>query len=1175
MDQVQQEGILMSDFFELERQLYEQEKQNKKEQLLKSPEETKEEFTQETLERDPIVQTELPEPGTYSESDLVENDVAYNIIEQHMLDRFGIQAVENKSREDVVNTYINNRRGVAGGNTVRGLKEMDFLNDIKNDKVKMARTAKAYALFENMAGLYSGETTIGEKASGTVDYVRSAILDPINLVGGIVGKAVGGGSVRVANQAAQRMAIDAMTKAAASGASKEAVKKQGAKVFKKAIVEAGQQTRKNADLFTQKLLANRGFKRLATSGAMKEIAAVTTIEAAAAAGMDALYQNGLIMTDVQKEFSYGQMGIASLGSVIIGGIGAGRIMLRGEIGPKQAPLTASTEEAREKVIQNLTDELIKYSESKMPITRKWDQRVDAGEELAAQDTQFFVDLILGRTDGEGTILFKGISQIAKENDIFWVKDSDENIGNWLAEIIESSRPEDIDPFVNAFNKATGGQMKVVEGMTPKQLADTFANKSSQAGQMNNALSQAAKNNQVSLDELTVEAFVASEMNLPYNFYDRPIEDLDPPLSTKLVDMLPDSIVNTQNKIIRLLVANPATSYLNVVGWGAQTSMNTVTDMALATLHAGKGTIQKAFMQKQAGQENIRIARQLMQSTLFKGRTMLDPSLTRAQFERALTKNAKAMQALESTLPGGVENVSRLITKEGNFSKTTRMIDLKSEQFVDLIQAMTFVKAQDRVTKSIEFVSQMDKALRLKFDMGWEEFFANGFASKVMQTKEYANMEAQVVEKTLESIFSKSYKGPGVLGQLAGILEDARNIPGIGLLVPFGRFFNATIDFAIQASPLGVAGKLMGYYKDKTISEVAVKSLVGVTTVGLLVDDEYRKRKQGLGLYEEDIGGEVITQRYDYPISAFKAVARLISYYNYGEAPPTELLEQVRKDFTLSGLLRNLSETNQEMGEVIYHAFRLEMDEAGKQFKQAASGIGSQAISASTRFLEPANVVAGIVRGEDARPIDRRQGNRFVNNAFRYIDNIIPVFTGEPLGDVSQQAALGEADITTTRIMGIRPVRLTNTQRVMNIVGLPTYKLNALTKIRDQAPEAANEYNRIFFDVIEAKSTALMDKKAFRKLNVTDQMIEWKKVVRQSRTTAREFLIMQFQDDVLKLQYEITDKYSRKEIADARNSLEIEEDVEDLNESQLMQLKSYLKVKPSLDNMRINQQLRGN
>ena len=98
------------------------------------------------------------------------------------------------------------------------------------------------------------------------------------------------------------------------------------------------------------------------------------------------------------------------------------------------------------------------------------------------------------------------------------------------------------------------------------------------------------------------------------------------------------------------------------------------------------------------------------------------------------------------------------------------------------------------TKSQEFTYQLDKNLRISFNKGWGEFFADPDAAKLMNTKEYIRAVARASYESQRAIFSKSFKAKGTVGELAGFIEEARNIPGVGLLVPFGRFFNTATAF---------------------------------------------------------------------------------------------------------------------------------------------------------------------------------------------------------------------------------------------------------------------------------------------------------------------------------------------------------------------------------------------
>ncbi len=1107
---------------------------------------------------------DLPEPGTYSENDMVESNSSFSIIENYMIDRYGLQSIEGQSRAKIVDDYLDNRRGVAGGNTVRGLSEMDYLNDIEDDEDKMARAHAAAALYENMAGLYTKETTLGEKVRGTGDFIRQGILDPLNIVGGLAGKFIGGGAVRLGTNVAKKKALQKMAEKQAAGASAKAVSQTGKKVFVKAVDEAGKATTNQVKNYSAQLLSSRGLKRLAQKGALAEIATTTSIDAVVNVGMEYLYQNGLIELGVRDDYDKFAMGIAAVGAVGIGGIQAGKIVLRGE-SKVAAPSVSVTQPEAKDVMKELSESIRDYVNTQVPKSGTWTKKVKGGVELKDLDTDFFVDLLLGHVDDEGNVVLKGLAQIAQERGLVYISRGDGDLySNWMADVIKQSDPKDIKTFIKVFEKSTGNKLKQAKTLTIEDFANTFALKMNASARVLNAASQGSKLNGTSIKDVQIAEIVDTALDLGFLKGDKTKAE---GLSAKL----PDFIRNNQNRLIRLLVSNPSTSALNMIGWGANAGINTVSDMALMTVHAGRGTLAKAIGMEKAGEKSYKIARSLLESNYFRMRLLLDPDMTHAAFESALTRNSKALQTLASTLPGGIDNVTKLVT-DGKFTPNQKLIGQKAEDAVDFIQMLSFVKAQDNFTKSQEFVFQMDKQLRLVTGKGWSEFYNWEDAAKFMSTKAYTEIETKAVNRTLENIFSKSYKDSGLVGEVAGVIEDARNIPGIGLLVPFGRFFNNTVDFGLQASGLAIAGKAAGKYSDKAYGELFTKATVSWSLASLMVQQEREDRKAGLGLYQSSVGGEVVTRQYDYPVSAFKAAARMASYWADGEEPPAEVLQQVAKDFTLQGLLRNLDKTQQDVTGIFFYMFQGDMKESWRAFGKSFGGIGSQVLSSGTRFVEPVNTLAGIASGQQARPIDRYQGNKFYNDSTRYIDNILPLFLGESVrGETLKQAAIGEADITSTKTLGVRPIRLTDTQRVMNMLGYETFKLNAASKIRMQAPEAANEYNGILFDIIEAKSSALMDSKAFRNEPLERQRLYWEtEILPEAKELAKSFLYLQYSGplDTIDLQYELSNKYNNKKIDSAVEELNFDGDIGDMTRAELYVLKEYLSTVDQIQRLKI-------
>lgn len=137
----------------------------------------------------------------------------------------------------------------------------------------------------------------------------------------------------------------------------------------------------------------RGFKRLLKSGALKEIAGTMAVDVAHGAGMEALYQNGLIRTDVQEDYNYSSIGLTALGTIIIGGAQTAKVLTRGEIGAKISSVEITGPETPDQVIKDLTANLLKLAEIDIPISEKWTKRVKKGEELTDLDTDFFIDLL--------------------------------------------------------------------------------------------------------------------------------------------------------------------------------------------------------------------------------------------------------------------------------------------------------------------------------------------------------------------------------------------------------------------------------------------------------------------------------------------------------------------------------------------------------------------------------------------------------------------------------------------------------------------------------------------------------------------------------------------------------------------------------------------------------------
>lgn len=1270
--------------------------------------------------------------GEYSENTMVE-DGLYQPIEEYMNLRYGIQATEGKSREDVVNKFLNNRRANAMGNSISALSEADFLYGIKDDQEQLAKVGRAYGVYENMAGLFSEHTTAGEKAEVIMDSAWSLIADPINLAGGIIGRVVGGTATRVGVKTLNKMATKAAMAELTKQAGKAGAKKAAARVYKAAAVTAQAKAATEMTEYATKLAATKGFQRVMTNAGLKEVAAATVVDSIAGTGTEWLYQRSLVQTGVQDEVNPYAVGLAALSGMVMGGVQAGRVAYRGS--SNQALVSEVLQQGDpKKVAREMQESIAAYmQEGTLDKTSAWATKLADGEELAAKDTDFFVELLLGRTatggelpkleqpkvrvsnpggdwldgkvrraaearaaaepgtyefnvgngattgtisataldpkaladvagamgeeafretgeklkrleasiakdgynpnpilihvredgvpfvvegnhrlaeaiksgresidveiqyrngaeeaDGllkpgslpvartgeaaegalkEGDQLFKGLGQIMQENGFFYVKrDPDDKISNFIADFIKEMDDADAQGIIRAYSENSGNVIKDLDDITAESLGDLFASKMNQGARTMNAAKQMADTLDINIEDLDIEKYLEASMGLK-------MLETPPTKFDKWGAGAGAGVRKLQNNMIRSLVSHPSTSMLNVVGYGAASAIGSTNDMVQALLYASRGALHNMAGNFDKGATFNQMAKSLAKANANRVKLLVDPDMTAEAFKSALLRNTGAMEKLSRVQSGGVE-ISSGIEEMAKMGGAQRAFWQKAEGGIDVVQAATFVDAQDIWTKSQEYVFQMDKNLRTTFNKSWDEFYTDPDAQKIMATKQYKQLEATAVDKTLEMTFSKSYKSKKALGEIAGFIEDARNIPGLGAMVPFGKFFNNTIDFTVKNSPVGLAAKVVGLgYKDVPMAEMVSRTTVAAGLVYALSDGEDEARRQGLGLYEkvDERTGEARSLQYDYPLSLFKAAGRIFSYKQAGETVPDEIAEQVIRDFFGGSLTRNISKSGDVMVDAIASLVKGELEDSVGHLSQAGGATAAQFASSYTRFLEPINEVVGLASDVERAPeLTTGTGTaKMVKDSMRYFNNVTELFSGNP-SQTKYSSTEGEMDPQATKMLGVRAEQHTDALRVMHMLGYEGWQLNAAFKVSKSTPEAGNQYQKNFFNLIENEASILMDNTTFRSLSTDQQRIMWKKKVDQVKKMASRDLFLRGEgDSTLYEQYDLVNSSSAEELQRAMEELGVEgKDVFDLNRETLVILKNSIKTQKTLDEMSI-------
>jgi len=1099
------------------------------------------------------------EKGTYSEDDIVARPELFEPVRDYIEDRYGLQAVENKTNAEVVELFLDNRRGNASGNSIKAIGEVDYLMDAKEDPDRLLKAGKAYAIFEGMENITGEGVTWSEFGRAMGDYAFSVIVDPINLAGGIIGKAVGGTAIRAATKTAADVAKREASRQLLAGATKETAKKTSNKIMKKASKTLAVEGAAEISEFAAKMASEKALTRVLSKQGIKEISTATVIDAAASSGTEFLYQRSLLETNVQSEINKSAVGLAALTSMAMGGIQAGIVAKRGFT--DTALITEVVKQSTPKEISSeLKKSLSEWASSTPEKGIPWLEKVKKGKILGPEDGDFFIDLILGRSAQEAkegvkaTPALKGLAQIMQEGGYFFTKENDEDtISNFIADFIKDKfDQEDINSIVKALNpKASKSKSPKTQLLSPEQFSEAFAKTINKSAREMNSVAQASKNLEIDIKDLTLSDVMSEALG--HNLV--PFGD-----KKKFSGPFISNMSEIQNKFIRSLVSHPSTTLLNLVGYTSAAGLDASTDLTMALYKASAGTLKSVLRVGDKGGAELEAAKHLMLGTKDRIKFALDPDMTYAAYKSAILRSTGGLKTLDRTLAGGID-VATTVDQMVSVGGKGGVVQNKLDTIINGMQHASGVHFQDSLTKSQEYVSQMNKMLRLKFKKGWNEFYTDPDVKKYMATKDYKELELMAVMRTNENIFSKSYKNNSdTLGQIAGFIEDMRGIPGLGFMVPFGKFFNNTIDFGVKNTPLlNIAAKASGKYSkeasNKSYLELNARGAVVAGLVYGMAQDEDENRRQGLGLYEEVINGEVVSQQYDYPLSLFKAASRIISYNMAGEEVPPDIIKQVGKDFGGGGLTRNLTKTGEGFAEFGAAILAGELKEAGIQGVDIASDIVAQGISGFLRPLQPVDTALGVALNVDQRPKDVAQGNKFIGDSFRYIDTTASFLKGESAppkvsgagGPIDQQSA--------TSFGGPRAPRLTDTQRLMNLLGINQWAVNSkLSKEkREYIPGAVNAYNMVMYLSLEDWAAKKMKNKAFRQLSRDDQMIRWKERVDRIKDDAKTLLFLRYNgpQNTLGAQYDLVSKNSIETIRLAIEDLGIEnKELGDLNSGEI-------------------------
>lgn len=1014
--------------------------------------------------------------------DTLMEDKNYTVIRDYMEDRMGMTE-RNYDKREIVDAYINNMRKFNFGQSITTLEELAHLNKGNEQELEERRrkAGNAYKLFDSLGGAFSEGRTIGEKADAVYDYARALIWDPVNVVSFGVGKMFAAGASKTATQIAKKAAIESAKNLSKQMGKRKAATQSG----KRELQEAAQKE------FMKTLMQDSSYKAARQKAFKKELLGATGFDTLVAGGIDAAQQRSRVKADVQNEYDPVGGMLALAGGVTGGGLGlilektrgTQRLPIYSQLIDRSERLTlASRREATDLGIgkENLKANAKKLNQELSEFTNNaeaWAEQVREGLDLRLAnkeikggewDSLFDYELVHYFYFGDKANGQRGLRDILYDN----------GVGAW--------KPREKGDTFNLYMKDVYGLLDKKSKAEVQKLYDNIFNKFDNSFKGDTVDQFFSKFSSMSSDAGRILALSKHLNNLTY-LVNKPLKEINAEEAiTKVVDSYNTKVKNfwgkgatIQNKLIQNLVTHPGTTALNLKGWLQATTLQSTSDMIRGTLYGGKSLWEDLMGNKLSAVEYRNKARLMLSLQTQKLNNLVDPYMTYETAMDLLTYRPEARKELYRYLVGGVEIED--VLKELDLDPTEKLTRTQLDKLMNTIQTAYGVKAQDFLMKTQEYMYALDKQVRLKYGETLQDFMNRDDAWEYISEgatdgfKEFLEIETRAVNEALENTFSKSYAdNETTLGKVAGIIEESRNVPIIGALVPFGQFFNNTLAFMANHTGAALAYKgLTGTVKEGDVMTYVTKAAAAYGILGLLMSKEKQNMDEGLAWHEERASdGSVISRQLDFPYSHYKLIGRILAYEAENDELSPELMVEFGKIAGPEALTRSLGEAGATATELFKSIIGGELDEAKKHSMMLLGDSAAMYMSGFTRWADPANQLIAVSRGEDYVPRDRKQGTRFLNDGLRYVDQVFEILADEknlpPEKESATQQTAGAAPIG--RIFGYRTSDAPNSVDIIfNDVNRPEWYTGIYG-----TPESANLFKKFVFPVLEYHADRVLE-----------------------------------------------------------------------------------------------------
>ena len=1072
-----------------------------------------------------------------------------NTIREYMIAKNGID-YEDIDDETLIDDFVENMRWF-NTNSISTAGEVIFMNRANEREKQVA--GEAYKLYDQLGSFWTNDGLYG-KAEGIFDYIYAAAADPSNYIGLATGGLAKAGTISIAQGgklAIKKAAADAAKRATKRGSTKKAVikaQKEAEEAVTKIIQKgeySGPRAKKLriefADNAKKTVVAERqqAAAKLAvaekTKGAGRNALLATAVTDGAIAYMhDSQIQDVYIEANYQEQYNRTQAWMTTA----MGGLIAPAAQLVGRRFKGASGLQDGIDKldllARTGPLKDSLPMLNKKTQKKaVKIVRKayesWAKKVKRGEAEFGTDIlpeDVFAEIVLGPlskpTDPLSPRIGGGLTDIAIEAGVKINKKTP--VGDVLTNMVRYLPEEDYMEVSKLIESATAIKLGDLDTM-PVELGDLIASSINKLGRSMSVLSQSRR-------KINDAVVGGNDVLLAATGFDN---------GKKLDDAINSQPFGyAQNVWKRLLVSSPATTALNLAGFGAFAFGQLAVDLINAGGVAAKAVLTNDKQLMRQAKVYIRVQGQKM-------RNFADAHTTYEGYMALLDAEPAVKKVLFETIGAGVERTSKQYGIDASKGFVSAI-----ERGVGAANDLTGVRIQDSLTKSQMFMGELDKYIDLKYGRTLDDVLRTGDMKLIDE-----EVTGQALDTTMRSVFAKDYtKDKGVAAGLAKIVENASATPGIGLILPFGRFMNNVVASSYQFSPLaylGVAKKIMNKSGTKIQHREAIsRATVGTVALVAAARLSESQQDQGLGTFELRQGSAIVDVTNVFPLSYMLAAGKVLNHMAMGKPITSEMrrdlgeqlaVGQIAKDMQFGTDLSSVLDYFNPLGgkdsggerETMFRSFYNAFTEPGREivedegvFKRAyeltaapLAGLGADVsesigkpvgniLAGVFRPLDPINKLVGFLTETDtAKDVRQARGfGKFNQSATKYFDNILEAIggqtetiTGESLRVSSREGELYDPN-PLARIFGIKllPGR-TATEKVYSLSGIKGWSKDQ----RSNMPAYDRIFNETMAPILERRMGKLLNDPRFKAKSITEKRTDVNSVVTNIRTMVRKMV----------------------------------------------------------------------